>query len=108
MNKLLLSVLVFLFPTFIWAACLSYDEQAEHRDFIQKMMSSPQVCNADNECVIEYLGCPFGCGTPLAKNNVTLIKNEVSQYHQSSCSACMYKCKPINSVKCVNNECVAD
>ena len=58
---------------------------------INKEISQEQACETVQDCRNIWLGCPFGCGTPINKNFEEQVHKAVEDYN-SQCQPCDYRC----------------
>ena len=79
------------------------------KDLIFKKIEAANSCSVDTDCAILRVGCPFGCGQYIGKNNNTAdIIEDINSYRPCPDAICEYKCQfPVTPI-CVEGKCVAD
>jgi hypothetical protein len=63
----------------------------EAADKIDSLIVQSQECAADEDCVWEFFGCPWGCGTPLIAGKLASIRKAIEE-STTGCGPCKYKC----------------
>jgi len=71
------------------------------------LIKASQSCNTDTDCVVENLGCPFGCSIGLNNKTRQSVVKAVD-VHNEQYPQCVFRCKQTESVSCVANTCVSE
>lgn len=82
-------------------ACVQLENQ------IGMLIEKGNVCNIDQDCVINSFGCPFGCYSLTHEKAAQKIKEGVAKF-DTSCTSCDYRCASppkTGEIKCINNRC---
>lgn len=58
---------------------------------IDTAIKESQSCIEDAECSSQFLGCPFGCETPINTAKLSELRTRISEYYRQ-CPECEYKC----------------
>jgi hypothetical protein len=101
MNKVIVFVCLLFFPVVCFSQdCKSLKEQ------IKEKIEFANYCNTDEDCIIKYFGCPFGCGSYLNKDvNLNEIQKDIETFQSCPESQCMYKCGNLPKPVCINRKC---
>lgn len=96
---------VLLFTVLIGSGCVSNCDSLKEE--INAKIGQANYCSVDADCVIEYFGCPFGCGSYVNKNADTASIREQIKSYSGACGTCEYDCfEPVPPV-CLNGKCQA-
>lgn len=89
----------------------SAGEQQEDRcdelrgDIRRRQQRLPRACETDEECMILYLGCPFGCGQFVSKSRAATKLKEDTRAFRKECRTCMYRCRDPGIAVCSKGIC---
>lgn len=82
--------------------CKKFEEQ------ILEDIGKSATCNSVDECKSVWLGCPFGCGSPLRSSEELRIRKLVEVFN-NRCGTCNYVCQSGDiELKCINSRCVLE
>ncbi len=70
---------------------------------ISEKLSSAKACSSKNDCISIGSKCPFGCGLAVRKDRANEIQRIVEGYE----SDCVYKCRAVAGVDCLQGKCVS-
>jgi hypothetical protein len=78
---------------------------------IEKEIEKANYCERDEDCIVAYFDCPFGCGSFINKNEKERLWKMVNKYRKYGlkriCPLCVYECMGYSGeLACINKKCL--
>lgn len=75
---------------------------------IEDELEEANYCEATDECVSVYPGCPLGCERLINTHERERIESLIERYHKTHRDTCVYDCVGLVNIRCEAGRCVAD